>query len=252
MLATVALAGAAHAVPLPAGPLTFHWTDYENLVTEPGQQLTGVFSLDTITVTGSPTAVWTQGQGGEYIYGTFQGLIAQSPFSNVALATDTFTGGTLDAYLFNSAQSLTNSATVFTNLATGSLWLSAAFAPGSDTDFPLATLVSTIFNNNGVDGKTGVAATLGTGSALLDVTGGSTAATLNTNSYLNPTTGLYDDISLANTFSILHSAPAGALGWAIVSSDPLNVTAVPEPGTFALLGIGLMGMALFGKRKMNK
>jgi hypothetical protein len=31
-----------------------------------------------------------------------------------------------------------------------------------------------------------------------------------------------------------------------------NVTPVPEPGTMMLLGIGMFGLAVFGKRRMNK
>jgi hypothetical protein len=31
-----------------------------------------------------------------------------------------------------------------------------------------------------------------------------------------------------------------------------NVAPVPEPGTMMLLGIGMLGMAVYGKRRMNK
>jgi hypothetical protein len=31
-----------------------------------------------------------------------------------------------------------------------------------------------------------------------------------------------------------------------------DLTPVPEPGTMMLLGIGMLGMAVYGKRRMNK
>jgi len=34
--------------------------------------------------------------------------------------------------------------------------------------------------------------------------------------------------------------------------DDFTVAAVPEPGTMMLLGIGMLGMAVYGKRRMNK
>jgi hypothetical protein len=34
--------------------------------------------------------------------------------------------------------------------------------------------------------------------------------------------------------------------------DAVGVAPVPEPGTMMLLGIGMVGLAIFGKRRMNK
>jgi hypothetical protein len=31
-----------------------------------------------------------------------------------------------------------------------------------------------------------------------------------------------------------------------------DLTPVPEPGTMMLLGIGMLGLAVYGKRRMNK
>ena len=42
-------------------------------------------------------------------------------------------------------------------------------------------------------------------------------------------------------------------GWgANIASASINGTVVPEPGTMALLGFGMLGLAIFGKRRMNK
>lgn len=40
-------------------------------------------------------------------------------------------------------------------------------------------------------------------------------------------------------------------GWNLASDDPLEGGAIPEPGTFFLLGFGLLGIAGFGRRKKN-
>jgi len=39
------------------------------------------------------------------------------------------------------------------------------------------------------------------------------------------------------------SPPANMVGW--LADNPLNLTAIPEPSTFALLGLGALGMFLF-------
>ena len=38
----------------------------------------------------------------------------------------------------------------------------------------------------------------------------------------------------------------------MIVSVTINSAPVPEPGTMALLGIGMLGMAVYGKRRMNK
>ena len=50
------------------------------------------------------------------------------------------------------------------------------------------------------------------------------------------------------TFSAVDSATGGQVSGFILD----DVTHVPEPGTFLLFGLGFVGMALYGRRKMKK
>lgn len=251
----MASAGTAMAVPLPVGPVTMHWTDYENRLT-PGsstQELTGVFSLDQISHTGG-SPVWNDGPG-SHLYGYFNSLMTSS-VSEMPGSQVKFTGGQLFVYETASVVDLTKRATIFTDIASsGTLFLKANFVTGGDFLNPTNTLVATI-TGGGSDGKTGYPAILGTGRALLDVIGGTAAAALDTNSYARfDGTGLFADLSMVNTFSILNTGTSPLTntykGWDVVSSDPINGIATPEPSTFALLGLGLIGAGFIGRKRMK-
>jgi hypothetical protein len=62
-----------------------------------------------------------------------------------------------------------------------------------------------------------------------------------------PVTPLSSSFDLEEVITITNSKAATASGNAY-----LNVSAVPEPGTMMLLGVGMFGMAIYGKRRMNK
>jgi hypothetical protein len=61
-------------------------------------------------------------------------------------------------------------------------------------------------------------------------------------------------ITTSNPFSLTEVVTLSFTGAGqTVSLDAnLNVAPVPEPGTMMLLGMGMLGMAVYGKRRMNK
>ena len=256
----MATAGAAIAVPIPVGPTTFHWTNYENHLstTETSPQfLSGVFSLDTISPKGGAPS-WSQGTGGQYLYGYFDSLLTTSPVGETVGSQVTFSGGKLYVFETTSAFDLTKTATIYTDMAAaGTLWLTADFVTGGDFTKPTSTLVATITGggNSGTDPN--YPAIKGRGTSLLDVTGGTMFSTFDTNSFTRyDGSGLFADMSMENTFAIINNGTSPLVntykGWDVVSSDPIDAVATPEPGTFALLGAGLIGLGFFGRKRSRK
>ncbi len=84
--------------------------------------------------------------------------------------------------------------------------------------------------------------------SLLSITGGPTVASRGT--YSN--TIDFANLAAAPSFLSFTLVEKGGNGSSAVGLDNLNVTAIPEPGTLALLGLGLLGMSALRKRVIAK
>lgn len=117
----------------------------------------------------------------------------------------------------------------------------------SSTDFgPMgASLNGFISSMNGAGGVQSLDVYFDAGNALFATT--TQIANINT---IN-TFDVYNGVPASNPFSLTMIATMNVNPFAAASFDN-TVAPVPEPGTMMLLGIGMLGMAVYGKRRMNK
>ncbi|OQX87287.1 MAG: hypothetical protein B6D55_03790 [Candidatus Omnitrophica bacterium 4484_70.2] len=89
---------------------------------------------------------------------------------------------------------------------------------------------------------------LNTGTAFVKILGGSAQNLFLRNMFDIDGDGINDaDIWIQQTFT---TGINGTLGqWQVTSSDPLRAYGTPEPGTIFLIGFGLLGAGLIGRRK---
>lgn len=124
------------------------------------------------------------------------------------------------------------------NAIDGNLWLSYAGAVTTDTSGRIATLFADTLGLNSVHSG-------GSGFGYLDVLGGAAASNFNTNSY--NIGGTITDARLDSSFSTSNSG-----AWPLSGTAAIKTNAIPEPGSLALLGLGLIGLAATYRRKSSK
>jgi len=134
-----------------------------------------------------------------------------------------------------------NTATDILRAIDGNLWLEYDGATTTDLLF-VATLgarVGTLFSAG--TGGNNVHAT-GTGFGYLDAVGGLAYSNFNTDSF--NVLGTITDAKLTSSFS---TGNCGA--WPLCGTADIKTTAIPEPGSLALVALGLVGLAASFRRK---
>jgi hypothetical protein len=257
----VALAGAAYADPisaLPVGvPLQFKYNNYEGLITEGGQTLSGIFNVSTIQADPGPAPTYWAGNGisdGTQLVGVFTALISGTPEAVEGGFNIKFTGGELAMFVvpngsFDSTGGPGTLGSIMTQACGGACpdpWLTAKFDPGILVGDASTTLFSTVSNLTGP--------ATGTGSGYLSVADtinfgtGVHNGVFDNNGQHDGNGGVHDFFLTSNL--VICPGPGCSGNWPVASNDPLHTSIIPEPTSVLLLGAGLAGIGVW--RRMKK
>lgn len=245
----------------PLSDIQFKYNNLETVVSNVGDSLYGLVNVASLGDPSGTPIYWASGLSGSELTGYFSGLTVQQITSAGGGGDNIYlTGGQLTLYnVPNGTYSPTGPGASFSltsiqdQICPGGVcpspWLTFNFVPGVVTtndpatafDETTATLFSTV--------SALTTPLTGQGTGILQVTGGTAAAVF----------GLGQQMSLKSTLQSCPSADprfsancSKAGSWQLASFDPVVGHTIPEPGTLALLGIGLLGVSFVAKKRRQK
>lgn len=274
--------GVAFAGPLASvsGPIEFKLSGLTTgFFTQSGTNETtwGVGNITQITTPTSAGAasLWNSGEGGDYLGYILYGIADLSSSSVGSVITSYGTGATgpgcgvlcgsiyVDMFKRTSNPTPTTPSArtgynAYTGVSTSSLWLRLALIPGIVANDPAtgadeganATLVQTLTSLT--------LPSTGGGTFYANVVGGSAMSAYDTNGF---TTLLGTSADMFGIFDLRSNTIGGGAGGTCnplstncffgLIRDPVSANAVPEPGSIALLGLGLLAMGGAGMRRQR-